>query len=311
MRTVIDQIPPPFARGPVAGAAFGLIIVLSPIAFSARGFLLLFSLAGLLIVVGGVIAAAFMSFQAADVQTALRAIPAMLRQPNASRAGLDLDMKEILNWARLRNTGGLNGLRTGLDRASARTPFINYGLNMALSEYTPEDVRAMMETAADASYDRDCMPVDVLRAMSGHAPAFGMIGTLVGMIALLCDLNDNVAATGATLAVAFLSTLYGVVSARMIYMPAAARLQQELDDRQRSHSLIVEGVFMLVRGETPSHIQDRLNGFLRPEQHDYFDAFGGTDLTIMDGVTANPDGGITKKPAPRRHLSGLLETAGA
>ena len=271
MRTSTDETPRPYATGPVAGALFGLLILASPLAFSANGYLLLFSLAGLAIVFGGVIATAFMSFPAADVATALHAIPDALRQPRATRDELCQDMNDILHWARLVRPGAVGGMRAGLDAGRVRYRFINYGLNMVLSEYRPDDVRAMLETAADSSYDRDCVAVDVLRAMAGHAPAFGMVGTLVGMIVMLGGLNDNIAGMGSALAVAFLSTLYGVVSARMIYMPAAARLQQEIDDRQRRHGLITEGMVMLGRGDTPSHIQDRLNGFLHPEQHDYFD----------------------------------------
>jgi chemotaxis protein MotA len=293
MRTLPSPTPQPYSRGPLAGAMFGVTIMLSPVAFSAHGFLVLFSLVGLIIVLGGVIATVFMSFQANDVHKALRAIPAMLRQPHARHLDLTRDMHDILRWVRLTNTGGLSALRAGLDSDSVNVPFVNYGLNMVLSEYRPDDVRAMMETAAEASYDRDCVPVDILRAMTSHAPAFGMIGTLVGMIAMLSGLNDDIASTGTTLAVAFLSTLYGVVSARMIYMPAAARLQQEVDGRQSRHTLIIEGMVMLARGETASHIQDRLNGFLRPEQHDYFDAIDGSAaLGFMSaGDTLKPAGG--------------------
>ena len=276
MRTVSDPSPQPYSRGPLAGALFGATIMLSPVAFSAHGFLVLFSLVGLVTVLGGVIATVFMSFQANDVRKALLAIPAMLRQPRTMHLDQAQDMHDILRWVRQLNSGGLNSLRASLDEDGATIPFVNYGLNMVLSEYRPDDVRAMMETAAEASYDRDCIPVDVLRAMTSHAPAFGMIGTLVGMIAMLCDLNDNIASTGSTLAVAFLSTLYGVVSARMIYMPAAARLQQEVDGHQSRHTLITEGMVMLARGETASHIRDRLNGFLRPEHRDYFDAIDGS-----------------------------------
>ncbi len=290
MRTDSDPSPQPYSSGPVAGAVFGMTIMLSPVAFSAHGFLVFFSLAGLIIVLGGVIATAFMSFHVGDVQLALRAIPAMLRQPDASRTDLTSDMNDILHWANATNTGGLRGLRTMLDANNPRSRFVNYGLNMVLTEYRPDDVRAMMETAADASYDRDCVPVDILRAMTSHAPAFGMVGTLVGMIAMLCDLNDSIASTGSTLAVSFLSTLYGVVSARMLYMPAAARLQQQADDRQRRHTLITEGMVMLARGDTASHIQDRLNGFLRPEQRDYFDAIAGSaDLPfLIENSAARP-----------------------
>jgi chemotaxis protein MotA len=142
----------------------------------------------------------------------------------------------------------------------------------------------------------------VLRAMTSHAPACGMVGTLIGMIVMLCELNDNISSTGAALAVAFLSTLYGVVSARMVYMPAAARLQQQVDDRQRRHTLITEGMVMLAGGETPSYIQDRLNGFLRPEQHDYFDVITSAaevPFAVNSSLANRPAGPKTRQSAPR------------
>ncbi len=286
-----------------------MTIMLSPVAFSAHGFLVFFSLAGLIVVVGGVVATAFMSFETGDVFKALQAIPAMLRQPRAAHGELIEDMNDILHWVSTIKTGGPGALRSSLEENGAQQPFVNYGLNMVLSDYSPEDVRAMMETASDASYDRDCIPVDVLRAMTSHAPAFGMIGTLVGMIAMLGELNDNIASTGSTLAVAFLSTLYGVISARMIYLPAAARLQQEVDVRQRRHGLMTEGMVMLARGDTASHIQDRLNGFLRPEQHNYFDAIScptRSSFPIASAVAKQP-----RQPKARPLMAGLLEAAGA
>jgi chemotaxis protein MotA len=308
MRTSADSAVPPYAPGAIAGASFGLAVLLGPILFSAHGFLVCFGLAGLLVVAGGVIATAFMSFPAGDVRAALRAIPALLRQPHAAQSGLGQDMNDILRWARLIRPAGLAGLRAGLDAKSLRHPFINYGLNMVLSEYRPDDVRTMMETAAEASYDRECVPVDVLRAMTSHAPAFGMVGTLVGMIVMMCELNDDIASMGSALAMAFLSTLYGVVSARMIYTPAAVRLQQDVDDRLRRHTLITEGMVMLVRGEAPSHIQDRLNGFLRPEQRDYFDVtMAGTAAAgVVAGDLVTP----LQTTRARQRPSALLEPAG-
>ena len=68
---------------------------------------------------------------------------------------------------------------------------MSYGLNLVVSDYAPDDVRAMMETAADGSYQRACVPVEVLRAMGSHAPAFGMVGTLVGMVSMLHGLDQR------------------------------------------------------------------------------------------------------------------------
>ena len=104
-------------------------------------------------------------------------------------------------------------------------------------------------------------------------PAFGMVGTLLGMVALLSNLSDNIAGVAPSLAVAFLSTLYGVLSARMVYMPAAARLRQELESQRLRHLFISEGMAMLAAKKSSMQIQDRLNSFLRPDIHDYFDYF--------------------------------------
>ncbi len=180
-------------------------------------------------------------------------------------------MVEIIAWAYVIKEKGIRVLESGLAKSGITDPFVTYGLNMVISGYPPEDVRTMMETAADGCCQRDSVPLAVLQTMTSHAPAFGMIGTLVGMVGLLCSLTDNVSGMGASLSVSFLSTLYGVVSARMVYMPAAAQLRQVLTRRRTRYQLITEGMVLLVNKKSPMYIKDYLNSFLRPERHDYLD----------------------------------------
>lgn len=265
--------PPFYLRPPILGAAFGVLLVLVPIALGARGLLILFSLGGLVIVVGGVIAVAFMSFAADDVRQALDAIAELFKSPQAAQADLRRDLADLLRWSALINGRGGRKRESGIGGEEIDDSFVKYGLNMALSDYAPEEVGRMMETAAEACYERDSKIVDILQAMTSHAPAFGMVGTLVGMVALLGNLGDNIAGVAPSLAVAFLSTLYGVLSARMIYMPAAARLRQEIESRRFRHHFIGEGMAMLAAKRPALEIQDRLNSFLRPDLHDYFDYF--------------------------------------
>jgi chemotaxis protein MotA len=262
----------PYSRAPIIAAACGFLLVLCSIILSSRDFLAFFSLEGLMIVVGGVIAVAFMSFQADDVSKALGAIVQMFREPEMTHENLHRDMTEFINWARLIREKGMRDLESRIGKNGADDPFVKYGLNMVVSQYAPKEVRSMMTTAANACYERDYVPVDVLQAMTSHAPAFGMVGTLVGMVIMLRNLNGHVSGIGASLAVAFLSTLYGVLSARMVYMPAASKLRQQVDNRHFRNHLITEGLVMLVSNKTPMYIQDRLNSFLRPEIHDYFKA---------------------------------------
>jgi len=270
-----------YASGPVLGVAFGLLFIVGSVIVGTHSLLAFFSIEGLVIVGGGVIAVAFMSFEAADVRAALNAILGMFKHP-ASADDLRKDMMEIIAWAYMVKEKGMRRLESSLAKRGIADPFVKYGLNMVISEYSPEEVRAMMETAADACHERDSVPVDVLHTMTSHAPAFGMIGTLVGMVAMLCSLNENVASIGSSLSVAFLSTLYGVLSARLVYMPAAAKLRQVIAKRRFRNQLIIEGMVMLVSEKSPIYVKDRLNSFLRPEHHDYLDHFGAEPDAVRE-----------------------------
>lgn len=125
----------------------------------------------------------------------------------------------------------------------------------------------MMETAAEAYYERDTTPARILMAMASHAPAFGMVGTLIGMVIMLGNFKGDMSGIGSGLAISLLATLYGVLTARMIYMPAAAKIMQKQDNLRFRNYLITEGMVMLVANRSARYIQDRLNSFLAPGLH--------------------------------------------
>ena len=251
------------------GGGLVLLLVLSSVVFGAHSLFAVFNLEGFLIVVGGVIASAYMSYAPEDVRAALMTIRNVFSEKGAVQTDLSRDMMAIIFCARLLKEKGMRSLETVIAKSGLTDPFVKYGLNMAVSEYPPEDIREMMETAIEAAYERESVPVDVLQSMASHAPAFGMVGTLVGMVILLSNFSGDVSHMGSSLGVAFLSTLYGVLSARMVYMPAASKLRQEVDRRRFRNYLITEGIVMLASEKTPMYIQDRLNSFLRPEAHNY------------------------------------------
>ena len=259
---------------PAIGAAFAFFLVLSPLVVTGHPFLIFFSVGGLIIVGGGIIVTAFMSFDSGDVRRAIAAIRQTFEKNKQQPAQDDLenDITLLAYFARLLQEGnGMRSLETLVTKTGIRDPLLKYGLNMVLSDYEPDDVRAMMEVAADAGYERESAPVDVLQAMTSHGPAFGMVGTLVGMIAMLGSLSGGTADMGPSLAVSFLSTLYGVLSARLICIPAASRLRHEIDRRRFRQGLMIEGLAMLAAKKPAMYVQDRLNGFLRPEAYNYYD----------------------------------------
>ena len=255
------------SRAFIAGAAIGFSLILIAILIGTRNVGGFFSIEGLMIVVGGSLAVAFMSFEANYVMEALRSVGLMFRRAETTHENLQKDLIEIIGWARVVKDKGLLGLENETGRKGIGDPFVKYGIDMVVSNYTPDEVRNMMETAAEAAYERSTIPVRVLMAMASHAPAFGMVGTLVGMVIMLGDLSGDMSGIGSGLAISLLATLYGVVTARMIYMPAAAKLQQKQEELRFRNQLITEGLVLLVANRSPRYIQDRLNSFLRFESH--------------------------------------------
>jgi chemotaxis protein MotA len=260
----------PLSRAAVTGCIVAAMVIIGAIMIGTHSYLSFFSLEGLLIVVGGSIVASYMSFHSSDVKKALNSIGHMFHEPLSAHENLHQDMQTVISWARIVQSKGMRGLEEEVGEIT--DPFINYSLNIVVSNYSANDVRVMMETAADAYYERDTIPAQILGAMAGHAPAFGMVGTLVGMIIMLCNFDNDMTGMGAGLAVAFLSTLYGVVTARMVFIPAASKVMQQQDNVRFRNHLLTEGMVMLVDGKSPHHIHDRLNSFLRPEINDIFEA---------------------------------------
>ena len=262
----------PLSYASIVGAAFGFLMIIVAVLVGTRNYVAFFSIEGLLIVVGGSLAVAFMSFQANYVVIAIKSIGFMFMKATATHETLHHDMIEIIAWAKIVKSKGMRGLEDESYNNPNNDSFVRYGLDMVVSNYTPEEVRRMMETAADAAYDRDTIPARVLQAMASHAPAFGMVGTLVGMIIMLGGFSGDMSGVGKGLSVALLATLYGVVTARMLYIPAASKIIQKQEGLRFRNQLITEGMVQLVANKSPRYIQDWLNSFLRPESHYDIDA---------------------------------------
>lgn len=264
----------------IIGAVFGFSLIIVAVMLGTSNYRAFFSIEGFAIVIGGTLAVAFMSSAASDVLGALKSIGLMFRQQEATHENLHDELADILAWARLVQEKGMRGLEDEIGE-KILDPFVRYGLEMVVSNYTPDEVRTMMETAAESAYERDTVPAAILMAMASHAPAFGMVGTLIGMVTLLRSIGDDMNLIAAALAVCLLATLYGVISARLLYMPAASKVMQKQEGLRFRNSLIAEGMALLVANKSPRYIQDRLNSYLMPEKHHDMD-IRKSDYAITD-----------------------------
>lgn len=250
----------------LAGTVFGFILVLGAIAHGTDNYWSFLSPEGFLIVIGGTIANAFMSYQARYVLRAFKAMRSMLKKPRATREGLNAEIMRLIKWAYLVHSKGLVGLE-GEIGTKIKEPLLRYGVELVVTGYKPEVIRTMMNTAVEADFERSTVPVTVLRNMASTAPAFGMVGTLVGMVIMLQNIGGDMSNIGVGLSVALLATLYGILFARLFCLPAADKLMQKEEIMRFRNYMMTEGLVLLSEKQSPRYMQDKLNSFLEPNIH--------------------------------------------
>lgn len=250
------------------GVFFGVLLVLSSIFISTDNMLIFADLPSLLMVLGGTIATAFMSFQARYVFLAFKALWWMFEKPKSTREGLNEEIGRLIKWSYLVQQKGLPALENEIKSVKANDPVIKYCLELVATAHKPAELRVMMETAVESEFERRTVPVDVLKNMGASSPSFGMLGTLVGLVGVLQAMgtggDDMMAVVGKGMALALITTLYGIVFARMMFLPAATQLQQKEEIERFRNLMVIEGLILLAEKKGPRFMQDHLNSFLDP-----------------------------------------------
>ncbi|KAA3648370.1 MAG: motility protein A [Chloroflexi bacterium] len=150
------------------------------------------------------------------------------------------------------------------DAKGIEDDFMRKGVMMVVDGVDPSQVKAIMETEIKQMHERHQKGIDLLEGAGGFAPTFGIIGTVMGMIVILKQL-DEPATLGKAIASAFLATLWGLLSSNVVYMPVAGKLAVNDAKEKAYRHMITEGVLALQAGENPRIIRDKLSAYLPPK----------------------------------------------
>ncbi|MCL2146265.1 MAG: MotA/TolQ/ExbB proton channel family protein [Synergistaceae bacterium] len=143
--------------------------------------------------------------------------------------------------------------------------FLRKSIQLVVDGTDPELVRAILDTEIGILESRHVANKSLFDSGSELAPAFGMIGTLIGLIAMLGNLTD-VEALGPGMAVALITTMYGSMMANMIFIPISKKLAVRSSEEVLSLELMVEGVLAIQAGENPRIVEEKLKVYLPPKQ---------------------------------------------
>ena len=240
---------------------FGAIVI------STDNYIIFLSLSSFIMVFGGTLAGSFISYEPRYVIIALKLIWRMLFAATVGRNVLKAEVGRVIRWAYTVQKSGIPALEAESKRAVRGDKFMKFGVEMVVSGYTGDEVREILNTTIETTFGRNTVPVHILKGMGSASPAFGMIGTLVGLVIMLDGMGDDPSKLGGGLAVALLTTLYGILFARLMFMPAAAKIMQREQILRFRNFLVAEGLALLADRKSPRFIQDKMNSFLDPAIH--------------------------------------------
>lgn len=237
--------------------AFGM--VLFAMSTGEGGVVMFVHVPSLALVVGGTVAVTLMNFPSNEVKTLAKvmAVTALHRAPTPGE-----EIGRVVSYANLARKEGLLALETSL--AEVKDVFFSKGIQLVIDGFGADTVRDIMSLEAEWQRQRHASGKKMLDQMGTYAPAFGMIGTLVGLVQMLQNLSDP-SQIGQGMATALLTTLYGAVLANMVFLPLAGKLDVRAKQEILLRELMIEGIVAIQSGEKPQLIKEKLKGFLPPK----------------------------------------------
>lgn len=234
--------------------SFGVLIGAILVGGSAVLFL---DIPSIMIVFGGTIATAFIRFSMADV---INSIKVALNTFFVKQSVGTEVIAEIVNLANIARKNGL----IALEQQPINDPFLKKAIMYCVDGHEAEFIEGVLKKEVTLTVERHELGQGVFRGMGDASPAFGMIGTLVGLVQMLANMSDA-SAIGPAMAVALLTTLYGAVLANVAFIPLADKLALRCSEEERNRKLIIEGVLGILKGLNPRIMEEFLETFLPPK----------------------------------------------
>lgn len=256
--------------GTLIGFFFALAVFAVSVIMSFRNASVIFDLHAALIVIGGTAAVALVCFPLKQISALFKVFFKRLLGKN--KRDYDAVIRELvaLSDARRKGKKAFEALIPQL-----KDPFLQDAAGMlfwAQSEISEAELRDLLETRVSAQNKLYLSEAKIFRTMSKFPPAFGLMGTTMGMIALLQSLGgaDAKNMIGPAMSIALVATLYGLVLTNFVFIPIAENLTKQTQEDLLARNIVVEGI-MLINADKPTrYVEEKAKSFLSPTQRKNF-----------------------------------------
>jgi chemotaxis protein MotA len=240
----------------LAGFTLAFVAIIGGAILKGAGMHALVSAAAFMIVVMGTIAAICVQTPMPVMRRALSISAWVLRPPEL---GPDALIQKILEWSNVARKQGLLGLEPLL--AQTQDAFLRKGLQLVVDGDEPETIRSILEVELGTRETADLQAAKVWEGMGIYSPTLGIIGAVLGLMAVMQNLSDP-SMLGHGIAAAFTATVYGIGLANLFLLPMANKLKVAIHARSQVQEMTIEGLIAIAQGENPRNIETRLRGYL-------------------------------------------------
>jgi chemotaxis protein MotA len=240
----------------LVGLVLAVVAVLVGAVLKGAGVKALLSAAAFMIVIVGTIAAICLQTPLPVMKRAMRILPWIFRPPAVQRADL---IKRMVDWSNTARKQGLLGLESAIEKES--DDFVRKGLQLVVDGSEPEVIRNTLEVDLHVREQADTRAAKVFEGMGIYSPTLGIIGAVLGLMAVMQNLADP-SKLGQGIAAAFVATIYGIGLANLFFLPAASKLKVAIQSMTEAREMVIEGMISIAQGENPRSIESKLQGYL-------------------------------------------------
>ncbi len=244
----------------LAGLGLGFTMILMSMILGGSGLGVYINVPSVLMVIGGSFGAIMVANPLARVLGIMRYINIVIRVPNYE---LERTITTLVNFSERARREGLLALEDDVEEV--QDDFLKNGIQLVVDGTDPEIIKTVLFNDLDQLSARHDTGIKLFDDWGKLAPAFGMIGTLAGLIAMLANLDDP-DAIGSGMALALITTMYGSIFANLVLIPIKSKLEDRHKEEQLLREIMIEGILSIQAGDNPNILKYKLVSFLDPNR---------------------------------------------
>jgi chemotaxis protein MotA len=239
----------------IIGIVLGLFAIIGGAILKGSSAGALVGSAAFVIVVVGTLAASLIQTPMSTFLRAWKIVKWVVMPPMSDPTAT---IQKIVEWSNIARKQGRLGLESAVEQE--KDDFLKKGLQSLVDGGEPEAIRSSMEIELDTMEHFDTQAAKVFEAMGVYSPTLGIIGAVMGLMAVMQNLADP-SKLGHGIAAAFVATIYGIAFANLVFLPMSNKLKSVIHGQMQVRTMVIEGLIAIAQGENPRNIESKLQGY--------------------------------------------------